>query len=120
MLGYVDHRTAIGEMVGADALFLPMHDIPSGRRARIVPGKTYEYLASGRPILAAVPPGDGRDLIVEMDAGRIADPTDVDGLARAIVSLAADAPTPRRVPAGIEQFERRRLAARLAELLLEL
>lgn len=120
MLGYVDHGTAIAEMVGADALFLPMHDIPPGRRARIVPGKTYEYLASGRPILAAVPPGDGRDLIAEMDAGKVADPTDVDGIARAVVSLAADAPTPRRVPAGVERFERRRLTERLAELMLEL
>ena len=116
-LGYVDHRTATREMVAADALFLPMHGIPEGRRARIVPGKTYEYLASGRPILAAVPPGDARDLVVEMDAGVVADPTDVGGIARAVALLGADAPTPRRVPPGTERFERRRLAGQLAELI---
>ena len=39
----------------ADLLFLPMHELPEGTSARIVPCKTYEYLASGRPVLAAVP-----------------------------------------------------------------
>ena len=40
---------------------LPMQDLRAGVRATIVPGKTYEYLATGRPILAAVPDGDARD-----------------------------------------------------------
>lgn len=114
-LGYVDHTTAIREMVAADALFLPMHGIPHGKRARIVPGKTYEYLASGRPILAAVPPGDARDLIETTQSGVVADPGDVAGIARAIETLAKRAPTSRRIPSGIEAFERRELTRRLAD-----
>lgn len=114
LLGYLDHRAAIHEMVQADAVFLPMHDIPPGRRARIVPGKTYEYLASGRPILAAVPPGDARDFVSSVGAGVVTDPSDVAGIARAIEALAAGSPTPRRVPEGIERFERRELTRRLA------
>jgi glycosyltransferase involved in cell wall biosynthesis len=114
-VGYVDHHTAIKEMVAADALFLPMHGIPRGERARIVPGKTYEYLASGRPILATVPPGDARDLIVATNSGLVADPSDVAGIARAIGTLADEAPVAHRVPSGIEQFERRELTRRLAD-----
>jgi glycosyltransferase involved in cell wall biosynthesis len=114
-VGYVDHHTAIKEMVAADALFLPMHGILRGERARIVPGKTYEYLASGRPILAAVPPGDARDLIVATNSGLVSDPSDVAGIARAIEILAGEAPVPRRVPSGIEQYERRELTRRLAD-----
>ena len=40
-----------------------MHDLPVGTRPAIVPGKTYEYLPTGQPILAAVPDGDARDLL---------------------------------------------------------
>ena len=116
-VGYVDHPTAIREMVAADALFLPMHSIPRGERARIVPGKTYEYLASGRPILAAVPPGDARDLIVTTRSGVVADPLDALGIARALEVLADAAPTPRRIPAGIETYERRALTRLLADWL---
>ena len=47
----------------ADLLFCPMHDLPQGGSALIVPGKTYEYIAAGRPILAAMPAGDARELV---------------------------------------------------------
>ena len=51
--GFVTHGESVALMRGADLLFLPMQDLPHGVRATIVPGKTYEYLAAGRPILAA-------------------------------------------------------------------
>jgi glycosyltransferase involved in cell wall biosynthesis len=62
--GYLPHADAVALMQSADLLFLPMHDLPIGTRARTVPGKTYEYLAARRPILAALPDGDARDLLV--------------------------------------------------------
>src|SRR5206468_2661906 len=62
--GYVTHAASIELMRTADLLFLPMHNLPEGRRASIVPGKTYEYLASGTPMLAAVPDGDARDILI--------------------------------------------------------
>jgi len=58
--GYVFHSESIQLVRTADLLFLPMHNLPAGKRSRIVPGKTYEYMASGRPILGAVPEGDER------------------------------------------------------------
>ena len=58
--GYISHAESVAIMRSSDLLFLPMHELPAGRRAGLVPGKTYEYLAAERPILAAVPDGDAR------------------------------------------------------------
>lgn len=82
--GYLDHDRSVELVRSADLLFLPMHDLPTGRRARIVPGKTYEYVASGRPILAAVPDGDARDLLLQVPGAHVHRPTDVAGLRGAI------------------------------------
>ena len=57
-------------MRSADLLFLPMHDLPPGARAGLIPYKTYEYLAAGRPILAAVPDGDVRDMLARSRTSR--------------------------------------------------
>ena len=63
--GYLSHAESIELMRSADLAFLPLHNLPQGMRATIVPGKTYEYLASRTPILAALPPGDARDILIE-------------------------------------------------------
>jgi glycosyltransferase involved in cell wall biosynthesis len=76
MPGYVSHADSVALLRGADLLFLPMHALPPGCRARIVPGKTYEYLAAGRPILAAVPEGDARDFVLASGRGDVCEPAD--------------------------------------------
>ena len=83
-LGYLAHRDAVRLLRRSDLLFLPMHDVAPPYRTRIVPGKTYEYLASRRPILAAVPPGDARDLLEASGNARVCRPDDVDAMARII------------------------------------
>jgi glycosyltransferase involved in cell wall biosynthesis len=114
--GYRDHLACVHELVEADVLFLPLHRVEKGARARIVPGKTYEYLASGRPILAAVPPGDARDLVLSTGAGIVVEPDDVAGLAAAVRALMRSAPSPVRPRSeAIASFERKELTRRLAE-----
>ena len=66
----------------ADLLFLPMHNLSAGRRSRIVPGKTYEYMAAARPILAAVPEGDARDFLQQSGVAFLCKPDDVEGMIR--------------------------------------
>jgi len=58
--GYVSHKRSIQYMLDADLLFflLPWNADPG-----MVTGKIYEYLASGKPILAEVPEGDAADLL---------------------------------------------------------
>ena len=79
---WVSPAQRVGAMLRrADALFLPLHGLPRGARSRIVPGKTYEYLASGRPILGCLPEGDARDLVEGSGVGFVAPPCDASAIA---------------------------------------
>ena len=118
--GYLPHAESIRHVRGASLLFLPMHKMPAGQAASIVPGKTYEYLASGRPILAAVPPGDALDFVKACPHGRLCEPDDVRGMARAIEDVvatwAAGGQTqPLPPPEPPSRFERRTLTEQLAQ-----
>jgi glycosyltransferase involved in cell wall biosynthesis len=117
---YLPHDETVALLQSADLLFLPMHDLPEGRRARIVPGKTYEYLAARRPILAAVPDGDVRELLNEAGNAFVVRPKDVDEMAQVIAEQADRALAGERPPEPSEdvlsRYERRELTARLAEV----
>ena len=118
--GYLEHDAAVRLMQSADLLFLPMHGLPAGHRARIVPGKTYEYLASRRPILAAVPEGDAHDLLRRAGSALLCGPSDVDGMADAIAVQVDRRQRGEAAPEPDEQvladYERRALTTRLAEV----
>jgi glycosyltransferase involved in cell wall biosynthesis len=120
MPGYLPHAETISLLRSADLLFLPMHDLPAGVRARIVPGKTYEYLASSRPILAAVPDGDARDLLARAGTGLLCRPDDVDGMVRIVAGelerVRRGLEPPALTPGVLEPYERRALTCRLAEI----
>jgi glycosyltransferase involved in cell wall biosynthesis len=122
-LGYLAHADSVETLRGADLLFLPMHGVSPGWRARIVPGKTYEYLAAGRPILAAVPEGDARDLLAETPLGLVCDPGDVEAMAGIIREQIrrkdAGVAAPQTPVELLERYERRALTERLAAVLDE-
>ena len=82
--GQLGHRQTVELMRSADLLFLPMHDLPAGERAGLIPYKTYEYLAARRPILAAVPDGDVRDMLEPLPYATVCRPSDVDAMTQAI------------------------------------
>ncbi len=122
--GYMPHSEAVDLIRGADLLFLPMHDLPPGTRSRIVPGKTYEYLASGRPILAAVPDGDARDLLEKAGTAFLTRPRDVESMMAVVGDLVErkrrGEPAPELREDAVAPYERRQLTRRLAELFDEL
>ena len=116
--GYVPHTRAVELVRTADLLFLPLHDLASGVLNLTVPAKSYEYLASGRPILAAIPAGDTRDLLSSAPSVTCCGPKDVDGIARSIES-AVDAWRGHGThdvdrSAFMAPYERRELSRRLA------
>jgi glycosyltransferase involved in cell wall biosynthesis len=119
--GYLSHLDAVALLQSADLLFLPMHDLPPGTRARIVPAKTYEYLASGRPVLAAVPDGDARDLLSEAETVELCRPADVAAMQRIIASkvdqVRRGGRAPTQPPALAQRYERRELTRQLAAAL---
>jgi len=122
--GYLPHDECVRRTRSADVLFLPMHHLPAGRRASIVPGKAYEYMASGRPIIAAVPEGDAKDFLVAAGTARVCAPTDVDGLSMALAETFAEwrAGSPvydRWRPETVARFERKILTQQLAGVLDE-
>ena len=118
--GYVTHADSIELMRSANLLFLPMQNLPPGVRATIVPGKTYEYLASGTTILGAVPDGDARDILTEAGNAVIVRPDDVDGIVEAlrarIKALRDGTPSPVTRPDVVARFEYRHLAGELAAI----
>jgi glycosyltransferase involved in cell wall biosynthesis len=120
-LGYLSHPDTIRLMRSADLLFLPMQNLPPGRRSATVPGKTYEYLASQRPILAAVPEGDARDLLLQAGTAHVCVPDDVEAMVKAIeVELersGTDSPQPQVPHTMLEKFERVALAAEYAAVI---
>jgi glycosyltransferase involved in cell wall biosynthesis len=116
--GYLPHVESVALVRSADALFLPMHLLPEGKRSTIVPGKLYEYLGSGRPLLAAVPDGDARDLLRRADWTVVCRPDDTDAIAAGLVSLLDRMEERRGATADrgelLARFERPRLARDLA------
>jgi glycosyltransferase involved in cell wall biosynthesis len=119
--GYLGHAASVELVRGADLLFCPMHDLPAGGSALIVPGKTYEYIAAGRPILAAMPAGDARELVRTSGTGRVCSPTDVAAM-RTIIGEELEALRNGRDPLPVDQeilhrHARPQIAAELARVL---
>jgi glycosyltransferase involved in cell wall biosynthesis len=119
--GHLSHPETVAMARSADLLFVPMHELPPGERAGIVPCKTYEYLAAERPILAAVPDGDARDLLSRFERASVVRPSDVTALAAALRErmLAPE----RGVGADgldsalLQPYERREMTRRIAAMM---
>lgn len=116
--GYLPHEKSVELMRTADLLFLPMPKLPPGRRSRIVPGKTYEYLAARQPILAAVPDGDAKDFVSKSGMGWVCPPDDVQEMVRLLDQVYLEWKSGHNTrstdEAFLSQFERRSLTLRLA------
>jgi glycosyltransferase involved in cell wall biosynthesis len=83
--GFLPHSEAVREMRRADALLL----IRNADRMLATPGKTFEYLAAGRPILALVPrDGATANLLRSSRLATIIDPTEgKEAIREALIAL---------------------------------
>ena len=85
-MGYMPHLETIAWQKSADVLLLPLRKEPEA--AAILTGKFFEYIASGRKILAFGPVnGDLGRALAETGSGRIVDFEDRDGIKAAIDDL---------------------------------
>ncbi len=100
---------------------------PRGYRT-MVPGKTYEYLDAGRPILALLEEDDEAARLVRRAGGTCLPPGDREGLAAEIErrylawkeGAGSEMPPPPGRPEWLEEHTRSSLSARLATVLDEL
>jgi glycosyltransferase involved in cell wall biosynthesis len=117
--GQVDHVSSLVAMRAASLLLLVANTTPGAEAT--VPGKVFEYLASGRPMLAIVPStaSSSADLLDRTQAGWVARADDPAQIASALgAAFAADrAGQPRQAqPAEVARFDRRVLAGELAAI----
>ena len=87
-----------------------------------LPGKFFEYLASGNPILAIGPAsGDAQAVLAETNAGQIFERSDLIGIKSALMGYYRLWKAGHSAPAGrVSQYARPVLAARLHQLLLSM
>jgi glycosyltransferase involved in cell wall biosynthesis len=116
--GQVDHATTLRAMRNASALLLVANTTPGAEAT--VPGKLFEYLAVGRPVLAVAPrKSSTADVLDQTGGGWLAPAGDPAAIACVLhrafqrhqsgIAMAAD-------PRKLRRFERRELTADLAAI----
>lgn len=86
----------------------------------VIPAKIFEYLPTGRPILALIPEGETANMVRKYDAGTIITEPDVMQIAQAIEKYYQDFlknPTVKPQVKVIDEYTRRFQTGQLAELL---
>jgi lipopolysaccharide/colanic/teichoic acid biosynthesis glycosyltransferase/glycosyltransferase involved in cell wall biosynthesis len=124
-LGNIEFRPSVppaqlvGEIGAADLCVATTRDHPFC--GETIPVKLFDYLACGRPVVAAVS-GDAARVIEESGGGVVVPPGDGGALAAVIAELAGDPARRARLgaagPAFVEaRYSRRAVGARLVEVL---
>lgn len=117
--GRVTHAEALALMSGASALYLPvsqgLYEYAS------IPGKLFEYLGSGRPVLAsALASSEVAGVLAQVGGALRLEPGDVGALADALERLCRDGAAslfaPRR-PEQLAHYKRSNLTSQLAQAL---
>lgn len=119
-ISYVPHTESIAYLMRSDISLLIVDEAKES--AEIVPGKVYEYLGVGRPILALAPRGSAiEDLIKETGAGASAPQSDVTAIADIIGTFVArwkrGEPIATMNTSAVARYERRQSALALARIL---
>ncbi len=112
-----DHAEAIAAMRGAGVLLLLLVGTSAG--SRWYPGKLFEYMASGRPIVCVAPKGIAGDLVRESGCGVWVDSADEERLRQILLGCLTDTHGfaerhCRPKEDFITRFDRKNLTARLA------
>jgi glycosyltransferase involved in cell wall biosynthesis len=87
MHGAVDHSMARRLQVAADCLFMSLPARADGAGSSIISSKTYEYLQTDRPILAALPPGENATYLRTRPGVFLTPPADISAMAAALNGL---------------------------------
>lgn len=122
--GYMERAASRAKLDACDALFLPLELAKPGYKPLIIPGKVFEYLQAGKPVLTIGQDSDAMDIMQRSGLGVVHQPEDVEGIADSLRQLILDrqrlAELYRVDEAYIAQFDFRNLAGQLAGIFVEL
>lgn len=119
-LGYQPHQLTVGEQLGASILMLPLRREPEYKA--VLPGKLFEYLAARKPILGiGAVDGAMADIIRSTHSGVVCDWEDETAISAYIDACWHRFTTGETLmeAGNIQQYSRRAIAAKMAELLKE-
>ena len=119
-LGYVPHKTANYEQTGASLLILPLRNEPEYKA--VLPGKLFEYLASGRPIIGiGNPDGAMAEILRRSGCGKTFGWEETDSLRYEIIRLWKEfrdnGKTEDTDRTEVMKYERSELAKKMAGLM---
>lgn len=117
-LGYVAHDEAVANQRKSQVLLLIEIDSPDTRS--IIPGKLFEYMVSGRPIVALGPKGsDFAEIVQSTNTGTFFTYTEKDALKQKISELYAQyqAGSLQSHPVGLQRYSRKQLTQALVQLI---
>ncbi len=118
---YMPHAASVRHLFQSDALLMVVDDFKGNEE--IVPGKVYEYMGSGKPIITLAPEGAVTEVIEETRSGRCARSQDIDAIADIFLDFYTqwgnDTLGTDQKREEVELYERREITRRLASLLDE-
>jgi len=118
--GYVSHSESIVGLLDSDLLWLTLGE--SKGAGAVTPSKLFEYIATGKPILACVPEGAAAQIVRSTGNGTVVPPDDVRAIEKAILSYYTryrEGKLGRTDPKVIQKYDRQRLTGELARLFNE-
>lgn len=119
-VGYVPHAESIAFLIRSEMSLLVVDDTKES--AEIVPGKVYEYLGVGRPVLALAPAGSAIETLIESTGSGFSRPqSSVPDIAEVLQGAFNRWKQGEPIISGskdtIRQYERRESARQLAHIL---
>ena len=119
---YIPHEKVIAEQCSSQVLLLFVTNSPKAKG--MLPGKVFEYMASGRPIFAiGATDGDTAIILDKTKSGFVIDYEDKDGMKKAILDLFEKYKENQLVTVNnesIEKYSRRALAKEYVNLIEEI
>lgn len=116
LLGYLPHKESVAELRSADLVLLPLRQSPEYRK--VLPGKIFECIASGRPVLGIGPldSAAGR-LLRDTGAGVMVDWDEAPDIAAFVAHVPQGERRHGKPAIDPASLSRQELAKKMAELL---
>lgn len=115
--GYVDHKTAVQNLMDADVLWLMVGHLKNAEKVTV--GKMFEYFGAQKPILALIPDGDSRSLLNLYQASYYAHPSDLSEIEAALTKICTDFTNdqlPKPDTSFVALYNRKNIAGELAQI----